>query len=440
MPFISSHYSHLSRFSVRILLALLCFSTTATRALADTDAPLGSAGLDKPEATVEAASETKAKPVSAPDGPQQNPPTAKAPTPEPIKDQVQPRAEQDQSFRIMDKEFAPGTRDTVTWPVSINSVEFRVPVVVAHGARKGPVMCMTAALHGDELNGIEIARQVIYGLEPESLAGTVVAVPIVNMEGFMKQQRYMADRRDLNRFFPGNPDGVTPARYAHGLFQNVIVHCDGLIDLHTGSYYRTNLPQLRADLRNDSVAKMVALFGGMTVLQSEGNPGMLRNAAVDAGIPAVTMEVGGPLSLEPEAVEFGVKAIKTFFGELGMTRSFSFWSTPQPVFYESEWVMSDYSGILLARVKLGDKVKENEVIGEVINPVTNSSRDVIAPYPGTVLGMAVNQFVSPGYVIFRIGKQRTEDELREDALKVGDQPRSTSKELDQMADREGESD
>ncbi|WP_426416628.1 succinylglutamate desuccinylase/aspartoacylase family protein [Aestuariirhabdus sp. LZHN29] len=413
------------RFSTTPLkLLVLCFGVSlSSQLLAADDAPIANAELtaDSGEPVAETGDDVR------------------IPSTEPIESKIKPRAAQEQAFEMMGKSFAPGIRDTVTWPVSINSVQFQVPVVVAHGARKGPVMCMTAALHGDELNGIEIARQVIYGLELDSLAGTVVAVPIVNMEGFMKQQRYMADRRDLNRFFPGNPEGVTPARYAHGLFQNVILKCDALIDLHTGSYYRTNLPQLRADLKDERVAEMVARFGGMTVLQSAGNPGMLRNAAVDAGIPAVTMEVGGPLSLDPEAVEYGVKAIKTFFGELGMTRSFRFWSTPQPVFFESEWVLSDYSGILLSKVKLGDKVREGEVIADVINPVTNSNREVVAPYAGTVLGMAVNQFVSPGYVIFRIGKQRTEDELREGALKEADQPETIAKELDRMDDSELES-
>ncbi|RRJ84253.1 succinylglutamate desuccinylase [Aestuariirhabdus litorea] len=365
-------------------------------------------------------------------------PRAAKPSAEPIEQQVKPRAAQDKPFEILGQSIAPGSREPVTWPVSINSIQFQVPVVVAHGGRQGPVMCITAALHGDELNGIEIARQVIYGLEPDTLAGTLVVVPIVNMEGFMKQERYMADRRDLNRFFPGDPKGVTPARYAHGLFQRVILKCDALIDLHTGSYYRTNLPQLRADLTDERVARMVSLFGGMTVLHSQGSRGMLRNAAVEEGIPAVTMEIGGPLSLEPEAVEYGVKAIKTFFGELGMTRSFRFWSTPQPVFYESEWVLADHSGILLAEVELGEKVLEGEVIAQVINPVTNSSQQVLAPYSGTVLGMAVNQFVSPGYVIFRIGKQRTEDEMRAEALRDSQAEDSTDRALDRLVDSEEE--
>ncbi len=359
-------------------------------------------------------------------------------TKKPVDKQVKPKAEQLEPFMMMEKSFAPGVRDTVFWPVMINSLQFNIPVIVAHGARQGPVMCMTAAVHGDELNGIEIARRVIYGLDPEKLAGTVVAVPIVNMEGFMKQQRYMADRRDMNRFFPGDPNGVTPARFAYALMEMVIQHCDALIDLHTGSFYRTNLPQLRADLKDEKVARMVTRFGGMTVLQSAGKPGMLRNAAVAMGIPAVTMEVGGPLSLELEAVEFGVKAINTFLGELGMTKRLSFWKAPQPVFYESQWVMSNHSGILLASVKLGDKVKDGEVLAEIINPVTNAKEKVKAPYAGTVLGMAVNQFVSPGFVIFRIGKETTESELRDEAIKDETEAAraTTSKALDKMIDNE----
>lgn len=334
-----------------------------------------------------------------------------------LEEKVAGKIPQEDFFDILGSSVPPGTITQLSWQVELNSLKFNIPVIVAHGEFVGPVIGITAALHGDELNGIEIARQVLHGVDPEKLSGTLVAVPIVNIEGFVKQSRYMADRRDLNRYFPGNPEGVTPARFAHDLFHNIILKCDALIDLHTGSYYRSNLPQLRADLTNEAVADMVAKFGALTVLHSAGSSGMLRNASTAAGIPAVTMEVGGPLALNPEDVSFGVKAVNTFLGEVGMIRRTQFLATPQPVFYESQWLISDASGILLADAELGARVKKGQKIARIVNPVTNAEQIVEAPFDGKVLGKAQNQFVSAGYIIFRIGIEKTEEEVIEEAQK-----------------------
>jgi predicted deacylase len=335
----------------------------------------------------------------------------------PLEEKAEGKIPQEEFFNILDTSVPPGTFAQLSWPVELNSLKFDIPVIVAHGAFKGPVIGITAALHGDELNGIEIARQVLYGVNPEKLSGTMVAIPIVNIEGFVKQSRYMADRRDLNRYFPGDPEGVTPARFAHELFHKIILKCDALVDLHTGSYYRSNLPQLRADLTNNVVADMVTKFGALTVLHSAGSSGMLRNAASAVGIPAVTMEVGGPLALDLDDVAFGVKAVNTFLGEVGMIRRSRILTTPQPVFYESQWLMSDTSGILLADAKLGARIKKGEQIAKVVNPITNSVQAVKAPFAGKILGKAQNQFVSAGYIIFRIGIEKTEEQVIEDAQK-----------------------
>ena len=325
------------------------------------------------------------------------------------------RKEQTELFELLGVKVKPGNQASLSWFVTLSSINFNIPVIVVHGKYQGPVIGITAALHGDELNGIEIVRQVLKGIDPEKLAGTIVAVPIVNLEGFLKQSRYIADRRDLNRYFPGNPQGVMPSRYADGLFQKVILKCDSLVDLHTGSYYRTNLPQLRADLSDDTVATMVERFGSITVLNSAGSPGMLRNAATSAGVPAVTLEVGGPLTLNLDDVFFGVHAVNQFLGALGMIEAPDRLAKEQPIFYESKWVMAEFDGIFLSEIKLGAKVKHGEQIARIVNPMTNAENSITAPFTGTVLGMAENQFVSPGYLIFRIGVKETEAEAREKA-------------------------
>lgn len=318
-------------------------------------------------------------------------------------------------FHLIGARIPPGGRKTLKWFSVQSPGGFSVPtpVIVVNGARPGPVLCLTAAIHGDELNGIEITRRIMHGLNPEKLKGTIVGVPIVNLEGFWRRERYIGDRRDLNRYFPGSPDGSYPGRVAYALFNDIIMHCDAVVDIHTGSFFRENLPQLRVDLTISQVAEMAKKFGAITVLQSIGPQGSLRGAATAAGIPAVVMEIGGPLSVEPEKVKLGVKSIRTLLNSLGMIDKISIWSKPQPVFYSSKWLRSETGGILMNKVGLGKKVGKGDILAEIIDPVSNTTYQVVSPFSGTILGRAQNQFVSPGFALFRIGIQQSIETLEE---------------------------
>mgnify|MGYP001948895689 CR=1 FL=1 len=291
------------------------------------------------------------------------------------------------------------------------------PVLVVNGAKHGPVLCLTAALHGDELNGIEIVRRVLYNIDPKQLTGAVIGVPIVNLQGFHRSSRYLTDRRDLNRYFPGNPSGSSAGRIAHSFFNDVISHCDALVDLHTGSFHRTNLPQLRADLNNPGVLLLTQGFGATVILHSEGSTGTLRRAATDIGIPAVTLEAGGPMKLQESAVEHGVKGIRSLLNQMGMLRKVSLWPGSEPVYYHSMWVRADQGGILFSDVELGDNVDKGEVLGTVTDPITNIRSEVISPSDGRIIGMAFNQVVMPGFAAFHVGIEgpaHQEDEEVED--------------------------
>ena len=318
---------------------------------------------------------------------------------------------------LIGNEIEPGTRRDLRWfsPQSPGGFAVPTPVIVVNGRRTGPVLCVTAAVHGDELNGIEIARRIFQDLDPEKLRGVVVGVPIVNLEGFWRRDRYIGDRRDLNRYFPGSPDGPYPGRVAYALFSEIIQHCDAVVDLHTGSFYRENLPQLRVDLSVKAVADLAKGFGALTALHSPGPSGSLRGAATAAGIPTIVMEIGGPLSLEPEKVEQGVKSLQTFLHTIGMTDRAWSWSEPQPVFYSSDFVRAEAGGILINIVDLGARIKVGDVLAEIIDPVSNSVYEVKSPSNGTILGRAQNQFVSPGFAIFRIGYEKSLEELEEKA-------------------------
>lgn len=317
------------------------------------------------------------------------------------------------ALELLGKTVQPGTFATLHWAPdqSFRSIATPVPVLVAHGKAPGPRLCLTAAVHGDELNGIEMVRRLMYELEPNELAGTVVGVPIVNLDGFRNGSRYLSDRRDLNRYFPGHEKGSAASRLAFSLFNNIVRQCDYLVDLHTGSQKRINQPQLRADLDKSEVVAFAKHFGGMTVLHSPPGDGMLRAAAVEEGIVAVTMEAGGPNRLEDEAVDYGVQALETLLENLDMRKASRFWGAPQPVFFESEWIRAGQGGILLSEVELNDQVRKGQILGTVTDPISNTGSAIIAPYDGRVLGMAVNQVVHAGFAAYRIGEEKSAEEV-----------------------------
>jgi predicted deacylase len=311
---------------------------------------------------------------------------------------------------LLDTEVAPGTAQRLSWSATelFEGVPVSTPVLVINGAYPGPTLCLTAAVHGDELNGIEMVRRVMHDLDPGKVSGAVIGIPIVNVQGFRRGSRYLPDRRDLNRYFPGNPNGSAAARIAHSFFANVISHCDALVDLHTGSFERANLPQIRADLRNPDVVTLTQGFGSMVILHSTPAVGTLRYAATRAGIPAVTLEAGGPSQLELNEVKHGVKGLETLVNTLGMIRKRRLWGEPEPVYYRSSWVRADNGGILLSDVSLGSTVRKGDLLGTITDPMNNARTEVRSPYAGRIIGMARNQVVMPGFAAFHVGIETDE--------------------------------
>ncbi len=322
------------------------------------------------------------------------------------------------ALKILVKKVKPGTRRELKWTAgqSFAGSAIDTPVVVVRGHQRGPTLCLTAAVHGDELNGVEIVRRVLADLDADKLSGTVIAAPIVNLLGFSRGSRYLPDRRDLNRYFPGSTRGSSASRIAFVFFNKVIRHCDRLVDFHTGSFKRTNLPQLRANLKVPAVRKFVSRFGATSVVHNAGRGGTLRNAAVSVGIPAVAFELGEPGTLQLDAVAFGVKAIDTLLDKLDMVDRFRLWSEPQPIFYRSRWLRAYRGGILTSNIAVGSTVKNGDVLGLVINPVTNEKSEILSPFDGRLLGRALNQFVLPGFATFHIGIESSERQNAEIVL------------------------
>ncbi len=314
------------------------------------------------------------------------------------------------AFRILGQEVPSGAKARLEWSASQSfaGAEVLSPVVVVHGVRPGPVLCLTGAVHGDELNGVEIVRRLARTIDPQQLSGTVIAVPIVNLFGFSRNSRYLPDRRDLNRFFPGSERGSIASRIAHSFFSQVVRHCEALVDFHTGSFDRANLPQVRADLRLPEVLRFARGFGAVPVLHSNGSRGMLRLAASQVGIPSVTFEVGAPAVLEPVEIAAGVRAIEALMHHMTMTTTAPGEQEPQAIFYDSVWVRANAGGMLIGAVDLGERVTPGQRLGSVVDPINDIERDIVSPVYGRVIGMARNQVVLPGFAAYHVGEETSE--------------------------------
>ena len=312
-----------------------------------------------------------------------------------------------ESFTLLGKEILPGTATRLAWSpgIQIAGLSQITPVLVVNGVNQGPTLCLTGAVHGDELNGIEIVRRSMYDLNPEKLSGRVIGVPIVNLTGFQQGSRYLPDRRDLNRHFPGSPDGTLADRVAHSLFTNVIQHCDMLVDIHTGSLKRTNLPQLRADMNNPDVAEFTRGFDRMAVVHSSGSPGMLRTAATNAGIRSVTLEAGESLRIQEHQIEAGVNSLNSLMEKHGMISRMFVWGDPEPVYYDSTWIRAQHGGILFSEVDLGDRITVGKILGYITDPITNEQYPIRSNTNGRVIGMAVDQVVMAGFAAYHIGTE-----------------------------------
>jgi len=323
----------------------------------------------------------------------------------------------DAPLEILGTSIARGESRRLVWIGGETSYggKLETPVYVIRGEHPGLTLCLTAAIHGDELNGIEIIRQIVSDLSPKKLYGTVIGVPIVNLLGFTRGTRYLPDRRDLNRYFPGNPNGSAASRIAYSFFNSIVRHCDLLVDLHTGSLSRTNMAQVRANLQIPEVLELTTKFGSTAVLHSGKLRGNLRSAATNDGIPAVALELGEPGTLQPKHVEEGVEIIETVMSALKMKRRLWTMGESQPVFYSSRWVRVNTGGLLISQVDVGERVWAGDVLGSMVNPITNESFDVVSPYSGRVLGMALNQFMLPGYAAFNVGIVADQKEAVDDA-------------------------
>lgn len=278
-------------------------------------------------------------------------------------------------------------------------------VFAARGKSPGPTLCVTSAIHGDEVSSVEIARRSFAAVDVSKLKGTLIVLPAINSMGFRTANRYLPDRRDLNRFFPGGRAGSVADILAHAVFAGVIQKCSHLIDLHTGSNLRTNMPQIRVDMTNPVAAELAKNFGVGVIIDGAGPSGSLRSEAMKAGIPAIIYEAGPPLVFVPHEIEEGARGVRNVMIHLGMVDSREVRERSKLI-ARSTWIRVPIGqgGIYLPIVKLGERVKAGQRLATVTDPVTDAVHSIEAVDDGIVIGMALPQIVLSGYGILHVGE------------------------------------
>jgi hypothetical protein len=316
-------------------------------------------------------------------------------------------------FVIAGYSIAAGERKLVDLPVSrlSNHTPVTLPVHVLHGQRHGPTMFLSAAIHGDELNGVEIIRRVLRTLAPGNIQGTLLCAPVVNAYGFIGRSRYLPDRRDLNRAFPGSPTGSLAARLAH-LFLNEVVKRSSIgIDLHTAATHRVNLPQIRCDWSRRSQVRDLALaFGTEVILHSPERSGSLRRAAREAGVDVLVYEGDEGLRFDEFAIRAGVDGIARVMLAIGMLELPEGYhglavkqGQAEPVLANaSTWVRAPEAGVLRTAKRIGDAVSEGEIIGHIANPYEEADVAVRAPRRGIIIGRTTLPIINVGDALFHV--------------------------------------
>jgi hypothetical protein len=311
-----------------------------------------------------------------------------------------------EAIRIGNVVIQPGERLTVDLPTAhlYTHTEMTMPVHVIHGKKPGPRLFVCAALHGDEINGVEVIRRLLQLKLLEHLHGTLLAIPIVNVFGFVNRTRYLPDRRDLNRAFPGSLKGSLTARLARLFMDEIVDKCTHGIDLHTGANHRINLPQVRAGLDDPATERMARAFGAPVIIDARLRDGSLRMAGAEKNIPTLVYEGGEALRFREGAITVGLRGIVNVMREIGLLhrRAKGKPATEPLVAQSTLWVRAPKSGILVSGVVLGARVKKGEILAVIADPFGEQEVKVRAPLPGIVIGRLNLPLVYSGDALFHL--------------------------------------
>lgn len=313
--------------------------------------------------------------------------------------------------------IAPGARTRIDLPIAeaYGTGAMTLPVHVVRGSRDGPRLLISAALHGDEIIGVEIIRRLMKHRALRRLSGSIVALPVVNVYGFVSGSRYLPDRRDLNRSFPGSETGSLAARLAHLMLTEIVAKCTHGVDLHSAAVHRSNLPQIRADLSDEATTKLARAFGTPVIIQAELRDGSLRQAVSDLGIPILLYEGGEALRFDEVAIRAGLAGLLRVMATLGMVPSHLAPKTRvEPVVItRSRWTRAPSSGVLRSRTMLGSAVEKGQILGVIANPTGEDEVTLRSPVNGIVIGRTEIPLLNEGDAAYHIASVSESDDAEE---------------------------
>lgn len=300
----------------------------------------------------------------------------------------------------------PGQRQSIDIPLPsfYTHSSVNMPVHVVHGRRPGPVLLVCATIHGDEINGVEIIRRLLSHKIIDRCRGTLIVIPVINVYGFVSKSRYLPDRRDLNRAFPGSETGSMASRLANVLMTQIIPHCTHIVDLHSGAVNRENLPQIRAKLEGEPETEALArAFGVPVILDANLLEGSFREAAYNIGIPVLLYEAGEALRFDEVAIRAGVKGVLNVMTALGMrNKPRSHRQSDTMIANTSQWLRAPQSGIMRALIAIGSRVESGDILAYITDPLGESNCEVSSPVDGIIIGKTNLPLVFAGEALFNI--------------------------------------
>ena len=317
------------------------------------------------------------------------------------------------SFEIAGVAVQAGTRKTVEIPISTLSDHTPVTLSahVIHGRNDGPAFFVSAGIHGDEVIGVEIVRRLLRSKNLASMRGTLIVVPIVNTFGFLNHSRYLPDRRDLNRCFPGSPNGSLASRLAYIFLNEIVARCSLGIDLHSAAVNRMNLPQVRVSANNSKTLKLAQVFGAPVILTSALRDGSLRQEAKKIGVDVLLYEAGEGMRFDEMSVRAGVAGILRILKEIEMLpRAGIAKPKAQPlVCSDSHWLRAPTGGLLRMFKAEGDVVEIGDLVAAISDPFGEKEVEVTTRYGGIIVGRAVMPIVHEGDALFHIAAVKSSD-------------------------------
>ncbi len=306
--------------------------------------------------------------------------------------------------------IAPGRRKRLRLELgkTFSGANLSLPLMVWRGPEPGPVVGITAAVHGDEINGTGSIRRLIQEQRADLERGALILVPVINTMGFERHSRYMPDRRDLNRCFPGNIQGSLSSRLARLVFDEVVARCDFLIDLHTAAVRRTNFPNVRADCADEGCARLARAFGCEVIVDGAGPEGSLRREACAAGCPTIVLEAGEVWKVEPSVQDLTLRGITNVLADLGMVAGEPEPPPHQIVVRETRWIRAEQGGFLQFHVAPGDVVSTGQAIATNTSLLGSEQETIRSPLQGIVMGMTTMPAVGQGDPVAHIGAPKSD--------------------------------